>query len=85
MARILAVDDEPSTLMMIEELLAGEHELAKASDGVPAMTRQARYKFRPPDAARRLAVTLARLGPRSPAWTCKSGFPRSNKWTPATW
>ena len=29
MARILAVDDEPSTLMMIEELLAGEHELAK--------------------------------------------------------
>lgn len=36
MSRILAVDDEPFNLMIIEELLAGEHELVTAGDGLEA-------------------------------------------------
>jgi CheY-like chemotaxis protein len=36
MSRLLVVDDEPHYLSTIEEYLAGEHELAMASDGLEA-------------------------------------------------
>lgn len=58
MATLLAVDDEPYNLLMIEEFLAGDHELVKAGDGLDAWNLLER------DPERFDAVILDRRMPR---------------------
>lgn len=58
MSRLLVVDDEPFNLMMIEEFLADEHELATAGDGLDAWQQLDREPLRFD------AVILDRIMPR---------------------